>query len=333
LADGVLDQRTRAIGNLDLQQQVAEERAVSAGFLDLARVVVTRVHVGGRVCIAAAYKAITFPLRVRQRCEPCRRRVQPVPPAGVSCEPVIETDTAALVARACRILGKLDLTHAALGHVSVRVGDGQSMLIKGKGPGEVGLRYTQPDDILEVDFNADKVTGRDDLQPPSESYLHIWLYRQNPGVRSVIHVHPEHAVLLTICDKPILPIYGAYGGGVRLALEGVPTYPRSVTISDDRLGQEFATCMGSHRAALMRGHGVSVVGSSVEDATVRVMELNQLATMLYKAYLLGTPRPIPDEDIAWYTRPPEANRRRGSAGGEAGVLAAWRYYRSLAGED
>ncbi|HLZ27124.1 MAG TPA: class II aldolase/adducin family protein [Chloroflexota bacterium] len=243
------------------------------------------------------------------------------------------TDTIDLVARACRILGKLELTHGALGHVSYRRGDSETMLIKGKGPAEVGLRYTRPNDIIEVDFNADQKSGPADLQPPSESFLHIWLYKLNPEVRSVIHVHPEHAVLLTICDTPILPIYGAYGGGVRLAIDGIPTYPRSVTISDDRLGEEFARFMGSKQAALMRGHGVSVVGSSVEDATVRVMELNQLATMTYKAYLLGTPRPIPDEDIQAFARPPDPNRRRGSAGGDAGTLANWRYYRSLAGED
>ena len=122
------------------------------------------------------------------------------------------TELIDVVAQACRILGKLELTHTALGHVSYRLGDSETMLIKGKGPGEVGLRYTRPDDILEVDFNAEKVSGSADLQPPSESFLHIWLYRKNPDVRSVIHVHPEHAVLLTICDKEILPIYGAYGG-------------------------------------------------------------------------------------------------------------------------
>src|SRR5262249_24958122 len=156
-----------------------------------------------------------------------------------------EVDQVELVAQACRVLGKLDLTHAALGHVSLRVGDSDTMLIKGKGPGEVGLRYTQPDDILTVDFSANKVAGADDLQPPSESYLHIWLYRKRPEVRSVIHVHPEHAVLLTICDKEILPIYGAYGSGARLALDGVRTYQRSITIHDDRLGEEFADFVGS----------------------------------------------------------------------------------------
>jgi ribulose-5-phosphate 4-epimerase/fuculose-1-phosphate aldolase len=242
-------------------------------------------------------------------------------------------DVVDLIARACRMLGKLELTHGALGHVSYRLDDSESMLIKGKGPEEVGLRYTRPEDILQVDFNADKVAGAAGLQPPSESYLHIWLYKHNPSVRSVIHVHPEHAVLLTICEKEIIPIYGAYGSGARLAIEGVPVYPRSVTIHDDRLGEEFATFMGGKQVALMRGHGVSVVGSGVEDAVVRTMALNELVTMTYKAYVLGTPKPILAEDIEAYSRPVETARRRGSAGGEAGMLAAWRYYRSLAGED
>jgi ribulose-5-phosphate 4-epimerase/fuculose-1-phosphate aldolase len=132
-------------------------------------------------------------------------------------------------------------------------------------------------------------------------------------------------------DAP-LPIYGAYGSGARLAFDGVRTYQRGITIHDDKLGQEFADFMGSSQVGLMRGHGVSVVGNGVEDATVRTLALNELVTMNYKAYLLGTPRPISAEDQADFSRPPDPNRRRGSAGGESGMRAAWRYYCALAGE-
>lgn len=243
------------------------------------------------------------------------------------------SDAIELVAKACRIVGKMDLTHAALGHVSYRMDGSETMLIKGKGPEEVGLRYTRPGDILTVDFNAEKVSGAAGLQPPSESYLHIWLYKKNPEIRSVIHVHPEHAVLLTICEKEILPIYGAYGSGARLAIEGVPTYPRSITIHDDHLGEEFASFMAGKQVALMRGHGVSVTGSGVEDATLRALALNELVTMMYKAYLLGTPKPIPAEDQEEYRRPLDPNRKRGSSGGPAGMMAAWRYYCQLTGEE
>jgi ribulose-5-phosphate 4-epimerase/fuculose-1-phosphate aldolase len=238
------------------------------------------------------------------------------------------------IARSCRILGKLDLTHAALGHVSYRASE-DTLFIKGKGPDEVGLRYTTPDDIIEVNFAGEKVAGKEGLQPPSESFIHIWLMRKNAGVNSVIHVHPEHAVLLTVCEKEVLPIYAAYGSGARIALDGVETYQRSITISNDTLGEDFADFMGQKKVALMRGHGVTVVGNGIEDATVRSLALNELVTMMYKAYALGVPYPIPEEDVELMNRraADTGPRKRGSAGGEAGMLAAYRYYRSLAGED
>lgn len=206
------------------------------------------------------------------------------------------------------------------------------MLIKGKGRAEVGLRYTRPEDILTVGFDGARRGGAEGLQPPSESYLHIWLYKMNPDVESVIHVHPESAVLLTICDKEIRPIYGAFGPGARMALDGVPVYPRSIRISDDTLGADFASFMAGRSYALMRGHGVSVTGASVEDALVRTMNLNELVSMNYKAHLLGDPQPISAEDQAEIASPTGDFRGRGSAGGRAGMLANYRYYRTLAGE-
>lgn len=240
-------------------------------------------------------------------------------------------DAIATVAEGCRILGRLGLSHAALGHVSQRL-PGEAMLIKGKGRDEVGLRDTRPADILEVGFDAQKIAGPDGLQPPSESFLHIWLYKQNDDVRSVVHVHPEAAVLLTICDKEIRPIYGAFGPGARMAAEGVATYPRSVRIASDELGADFAAFMGRRQHALMRGHGATVTGASVEDAVVRAIHLNELVSMTYKAYLLGEPRPIADEDLGDVLATGQPGAARGSAGGQAGVLATWRHYRSLAGE-
>ena len=91
--------------------------------------------------------------------------------------------------------------------------------------------------------------------------------------------------------------------------------------------------MGRKQVALMRGHGVSVSGSSVEDATLRSLALDELVTMTYKAYLLGTPKAIPAEDIEEYRRPLDPSRPRGSAGGQAGLMATWRYYCQLTGEE
>jgi L-fuculose-phosphate aldolase len=243
-----------------------------------------------------------------------------------------EQELAEKVAESCRTLGGLNITHESLGHVSQRLDDG-TMLIRGKGTGQIGLRYTLARDILKVDFNADLIEGPDDLQPPSESFIHIWMYKIRPDVQSVIHMHPEHAVLLTITGTPILPIYGAFdGAGTRMAIDGVPTYPRSRTVQDDVMGEELATFMGSSNVCLMRGHGVTVVGDSVESAALNAISFDRLTMMTYKANLLGTPMPISDEEIAEVKNrvSDDTPRPRGSAGGRAGMLAAYRYYKTWA---
>ena len=117
-------------------------------------------------------------------------------------------------------------------------------------------------------------------------------------MQCVVHVHPLTVVLFTICDKPLLPLIGAYDpSALRLLVEGLATYPRSITVSNEKLGEEFAGAMGDKQACLMRGHGITSAGGTVEEATLTAIKLNELAEINYRASLLGKPEPIPQEDI------------------------------------
>lgn len=244
----------------------------------------------------------------------------------------LDADLAERVAEACRVLGALEATHGAFGHVSVRTGP-DSMLIKGKGKGQAPLRHTSAEDILAVGFDVEKLSGPPDLRPPSESFLHAWIYKARPDVNSVIHMHPESAVLLTVCGIAVRPIYGAYGHGGRLAVEGVPTYDSCLTISSPERGEDFATFFGDRRACLLRGHGVATAGTDLEEAAVTTMALKELVDITYRAHLLGAaPIVLSPDEQAEIGRPMAADRPFGSAGGRIGTLTAWNYYRSLAGE-
>jgi L-fuculose-phosphate aldolase len=223
----------------------------------------------------------------------------------------------------------LDLTKAASGHVSQLAADGKHILIRARGPEELGVRYTTKDEIIAVDFNGKKIDGPEGLAVPVEVFIHTWIYRTRPDVRSVIHIHPPTVVLFTICEKPLLPLYGAYDpGSLDLLLDGVPTYGRSVLIRNDALGEELSKAMGAKRACLMRGHGITTAGASVEEATMTAIRLNEMAEMNYRANLLGNPRPIPDEDIADFR---SMKRRQDPAETTARSRAAWRYYIDLVG--
>ena len=249
---------------------------------------------------------------------------------GVEGKPLAD-ERADRVATACRVLGKLGVTNTTFGHVSCRDGDG-GMLIRAKGEDETGLSYTDPGDVIQVDFDVRKLAGRDGLRPPSESFLHAWLYRLRPDVGAVIHMHPESAVLLTMCGRELRPIYGAYGPGAQLAVAGVPTYDFSLTISNHERGRDFAEFVGDKRAVLMRGHGVAVVGGDIEEACVTMMALKELTDLTYRALLIGEPAPLPAAEQAEVGVPPSPDRPLGSAGGAKGIMAMWRYYLTAAGE-
>ena len=232
-----------------------------------------------------------------------------------------------LVARSCRVLGKLNLTKEPSGHVSARVAGSDKILIKARGPEESGLRFVTGEDIIMVDMAGKKVEGSDGLETPQEVFIHTWLYRSRPDVQCVVHVHPLTVVLFTICNKPLLPLFGAYDpSSLRLLMEGLASYPRSITVSNEKLGAEFAVAMGEKPACLMRGHGITTAADSIEEATLTAIKLNELAEVNYRASLLGRPEPISQEDIDIILGSPS---RRKSAGRS---VSNWRYYCKLLGE-
>ena len=236
--------------------------------------------------------------------------------------------TRELVAKSCRVLGKLNLTKEPSGHVSARIPGEDRLLIKARGPEESGLRFVTARDIIAVDFAGKKVAGDDGLDVPQEVFIHTWLYKTRPDVECVVHVHPLTVVLFTICNKPLLPLIGAYDpSSLRLLMEGLAAYPRSITVSSEKLGEEFARAMGGKPACLMRGHGITTAGAGIEEATLTAIKLNEIAEVNYRASLLGIPEPISQEDIDVIL----GSTGRGKSAGHS--VSNWRYYCKLLGED
>lgn len=238
----------------------------------------------------------------------------------------------ARLARACRVLGRLDLTRAATGHISARVPGTDRILIRARGPEELGVRYTGEDQILEMDLDgnvaADEAEG---LKAPLEAPIHTELYRARPDIGAVVHMHPPHVVACTIADVPLEPIYGAYDPrSAQLAMNGIPTYPRSILIDNPALGQDLAEAMGDAPVCLMRGHGVTTTAGTIEDAALLLINVNELADMTIKARSLGKAEPIPAEDqaaIAAIEPPGKKDLPAGELSPRSKSL--WRYYCTL----
>ena len=248
----------------------------------------------------------------------------------------IEDDLKTRIARACRVLGKMELTRALRGHISARIPGTQRIFVRARGPAENGVRYTTEDEIVEVGLDGKPVAGMPKgLRTPSEIYIHTEIFRARPEVNAVLHLHPPTIVLFTVTGTPLLPIYGAYDPqGLGIALEEPPTFESSVLINTPELGRELVATIGDKRACLMRGHGITTAADSIEEASVVALGLNELATMNYQARALGEPRPISQSDRDALAPAMKRLTARGEKPGEPGesVTAEWRFYCRLTGE-
>src|SRR3712207_3041851 len=121
------------------------------------------------------------------------------------------------------------------------------MLVRCRGPHEEGLFLTQPADVREVDLDGSPVDG--DLEGwavPNELPIHAEILRARPDVDAVVHCHPPSVLVAGLEDVPLRPVFGAYNiPGARLALHGVPVYPRSVLVRRPELGREVAAALRS----------------------------------------------------------------------------------------
>jgi ribulose-5-phosphate 4-epimerase/fuculose-1-phosphate aldolase len=222
------------------------------------------------------------------------------------------------VALSCRILAKLGMFKETTGHVSARLGDAH-MFIRGRGPKETGLLFTKPGDVIVADLdgrNQDKKTG---LKPPNEAVIHGEIYKARAHAGAVVHAHPPAVVLCSMAGIELRPIFGGYDpNSMRLALKGIPVYPRSLTLNTLEQVHAMQEVMGDGDICILRGHGLIVVGTSVEQATLISIKLDTLAKMNLQAASLGKVPSISPEDIA------EFKDRAGK--GNSSVEGLWRYY-------
>jgi ribulose-5-phosphate 4-epimerase/fuculose-1-phosphate aldolase len=204
------------------------------------------------------------------------------------------------VALSCRILAMEGLVDGTLGHVSVRIPDTDEMLIRCRGEEENGVRYTTVDAVRRVDFdgNGPDLEGRYDV--PKELPIHGELFKSRPDVGCVIHAHPPAALICGITDLEFRPIFGSFNiPAMRMALEGIPVFPRSYLVTRPELAAPMIEIMEEKNICLMRGHGITVTGRTVEEATTTALNFNTLAQVTLEVAKTGRNAPnISEEDIA-----------------------------------
>jgi ribulose-5-phosphate 4-epimerase/fuculose-1-phosphate aldolase len=215
---------------------------------------------------------------------------------------IVHEDGAALrdtVATACRVLAVRGLVGGILGHLSARVSESE-IIVRCRGRDERGLRATLASDIWRVTLDGTSVDLPAGYELPKELPIHTELLRARPELGAVIHAHPPAALLAGLAGLRPRAVFGAFNiPAMRLALDGVPVFPRAVLITRPELGREMVAAMGERPICLLRGHGITVAAGTVEQAVVTALNLNELLSVTVElARLHVAPPELSAEDLA-----------------------------------
>lgn len=233
------------------------------------------------------------------------------------------------VAKACRIMGLMGLAKGVTGHASARIPGTDRVLVRARGPNELGVRFTTAEQIVEITLDGKLASPNDQgLKAPKEVYIHTSVYKARPDVYGVVHAHPMNAVLFTICRKPLRPLFGAYDpDAAKLAINPLPVYPYSILCDTPERGDELAEALGRDKGCLMTGHGITTCGPNVEEATMTAIALEELALVNYRAAILGEPVDIPIDEQDFIEAIDSDLQQAGSGAPPAGrAISQWRYY-------
>jgi HCOMODA/2-hydroxy-3-carboxy-muconic semialdehyde decarboxylase len=175
----------------------------------------------------------------------------------------------------------------SFGHVSVRSTEAPDRFLM---PSAMPPSLVTEDDVIPYRV-ADSQPVDTKRRVSGERYLHGEIYKARPDVEAVIHSHSQAVIPLSIANVPLRPVIVQAGflppETPNFEIRDVRGNGRGMQITDIPRGAALALTLGNGPAALLRGHGNVVVGSSVKQATVYAVYIDINARMQMSALALS----------------------------------------------
>jgi len=203
-----------------------------------------------------------------------------------------DQETKGQIALACRLFCRQVENFDFLGHISCRLGD--SIYIKGRHASVGSMHRLQAKHIMKLSLEGKK-EEENDLDIPSEIFMHTEIYKARKDVQAVVHSHQPLATAFACSGKRMVPIYHPILAKQVFGDDGkpMPIHKTAELIYTVAQGRALAKTLKDRNVCLLQGHGVVVVGSSVEEATLRAISLEEQAKWNMLALSLGKAIPIP----------------------------------------
>src|ERR1700674_4193 len=134
-----------------------------------------------------------------------------------------------------------------------------------------------------------------------ERFIHGEIYRKRPDVVAVVHSHSPAVVPFSAVTgtklRPIFHMCGFLGAGTPVfEIRDFAGSGSDLLISDNRLGAALAQSLEQGPAVLMRGHGSTVVGSTLRQAVFRAVYTEVGARLQTEAMRLGPVTYLTEEE-------------------------------------
>lgn len=168
------------------------------------------------------------------------------------------------------------LVLASGGNLSARAPGSEEFVVTGTG---TWLDRLTPQDFAVVGLDGEHRAGP---TPSVEWKLHQRTYAVRPDVSSVVHLHPQYAVLVDMLGHRIrcTTLDHAYYLGAVARVQ-------FATSGSSEIAEACAEAARHHDAIVLAHHGCSTLGASVEVALRRALNLEEAATMTYRLLLTG----------------------------------------------
>ena len=186
------------------------------------------------------------------------------------------------------------------GHVSVRHNRDPNRYLMSRG---LSAELVTEKDIIEFDLDSRPVDthGLPMSALFTERYIHGEIYKQRPDVIAVVHTHAPSLIPFGVTNVPLKPMYHRSA----FISFGIPIFEireragmTDMLIRNPALGHNLADALGSHPAALMRGHGAVITGPSLPRVVGRTIFLALNATLQAQAMSMGGPITYMDPEEA-----------------------------------
>jgi ribulose-5-phosphate 4-epimerase/fuculose-1-phosphate aldolase len=198
------------------------------------------------------------------------------------------------IALANRILAARNIVDG-YGHVSRRCPDNPDRFLIAR---SMAPALVRPEDVVELNLDGTAVAPN---PPPLylERFIHGEIYRSRPDVMAVVHHHAPSVIPFGVTRTALRPLYhmsGFLGLGTPVFDIRCEAGETDMLVSTPELGAAHARCLGRCGATLMRGHGATVVGTSIQQAVYRCVYMELNARLQTDAMRLGDVQYLSDEE-------------------------------------